>query len=1428
VGRLMRRTDTVLTAIIVLAAGAAHAGEIRGRILAGDAPAGGVTVAAVPYEAPEVEARRLARGGETPKPLATAVSQPDGTFTLAVAAAGPAAFRVLAQGGGLAPAWLGGTYDASESDDLGEHALAKAQALAGRVTNATGTAVAGAEVALVPGGAGRGGDPEVTPAPRTTTTAADGSFRFDEAAPDGNRLTVEAKGYAALGLAGVRAGTMRPIVLGPGVSVTGAVLRADRKTPVGGALVRFESEAVATHWTEAAADGSFRLVDLPPRPGMVVADGGEAGIGEASTAGTPTAPRLAVIVSPPPTLSGRVVDAKTRAAVARVRIAVDDGTRTRLTRSGPDGAYEVRGLVPQRRYRLRADEPRYTPFVRDGILLATAEKKRLDVPLLLAASLAGRVVDEDGKPVAGALGRLVTGGPNAFAARLRELRGGQGQRLIFRTAADGTFKASRLVPGEDQRLTVMHPDFEPHSTGGLSLAPGATKTGLTIVLRRGLSLAGVVRDEAGHAVAGAQVELGPARAFGGGFAGGFGGGFGGGPGGGPGGGAGPGPGARGGFLAGRGAARGRATTAADGAFEVKGLSEGEYTLSVAKEGYASERVEPVRVAAEAHAPVDVTLTRGASIRGTITRADGTPAEGYWVRAVSAETRGRPPFGPGDLRTTGADGVFSVDGLRAGDSYDLVVLGRDGLGTRREDVEAPADGLEIVLPGPGRITGRVIDAATLAPVADFQVDFAPDRSAGRGGFGPGGGGGRALARVARAVTGAGGTRDRQAVHSEDGSFVLDDVPPGTWEVVAQAEGYQTAHVGGIAIEEGGKREGVEVRLSRGNSIQGRVVDASTGTPVIDASITLIPPSGGGPGGGPGAAALALLSGDADNRSDADGRFVIAGLAAGAYTVMARHPDYADGSALVEVKEGPATVDLRLTAGGRIGGVVLSETNTPLGGATVSLGAGGGGGFGRGGFGGGQSTLTDDGGRFQFTHLAAGRYTVAASLRGHQAPPVDLILQAGEVRENLSLSLASGTRIRGTVSGLPSTLQANVVVSANGPAGYAASARVGADATFELTGAPAGPINLRATAGEPGGSMRSATTQTVVPEGQDQVQVEIVFDVGFALSGTVTRNGQPVDVAMVTAALQGGGGRTASGRTNASGGYRLEGLVQGTYDVTVMPPGGGRPQRQSVTVADDTTLDVTIPTARLSGVVVEAGSRQPLADASVQIAAKDGSAPVGRGATSDSNGRFSLDDLDFVAYLLTVRKPGFEFQTREVTPSDGGDDLVFELVHGDAIAIEVRDLAFGVPLHAVQVRAVDAQGAVAFAGMLTLDSEGRGEIPSLKAGGYAVGVYAAGYAPALLTASVPAPRIVVGLAAGGTLEIHAGPQTLAKGTARVQVVTADGQPYPFSFFSPDGRLSLSTPVRRLENLAAGRYVLQVEGGEPKPFDIQQRAVTVLALP
>ncbi len=210
----------------------------------------------------------------------------------------------------------------------------------------------------------------------------------------------------------------------------------------------------------------------------------------------------------------------------------------------------------------------------------------------------------------------------------------------------------------------------------------------------------------------------------------------------------------------------------------------------------------------------------------------------------------------------------------------------------------------------------------------------------------------------------------------------------------------------------------------------------------------------------------------------------------------------------------------------------------------------------GFGGGESAATDASGRFRFDHLSPGRYTLRASVPGQTTEPVEAVLVAGESKDDVTLVLAGGATIRGVVSGLPDSQRAGVSVNANGPREYWASARTGADGRFELAGAPAGTISLRATAGDfLSGSTRSANGSVTIAEGQKEAEAEIVFEGTGALSGRVTRGGQPVAEARVFV----GGGRgvsSGSGRTDESGSYRIEGLTPGDYTVNVQGAQGMR--------------------------------------------------------------------------------------------------------------------------------------------------------------------------------------------------------------------------------------------------------------------------------
>ena len=440
-------------------------------------------------------------------------------------------------------------------------------------------------------------------------------------------------------------------------------------------------------------------------------------------------------------------------------MSVRPGARRLTARSGPDGRYVLAPVLPGA-WSFQADEPRFV-LLRRNIEIAFGEAKKLDAPLVPGATLVGRVTDESGQPVNGAQGALAPATLTGIAALLRPARTG-GAAPVFRTSADGTFRASRLAPSENQRLIVSHPEYAASTVGGINLLPGQTSASLAVVLQRGAVIAGVVRDQDGNPLEGAEADVqqgmdsAAAAAV---------------------------RRSRSDFSRARpGRADVPVKTGADGRFDVRGLPPGDYSLWVGRADMPPNGSTPSRCrrgiagTARRHA-----RSRCGDHAASSGRGAACPAEGWSVLASEAGTSTLGPRARGNMNPTGPDGLFVLEGLKPGQPYDLQLYGGPGIGPSKKNVVPPADGVDVVVSGAGRIAGRAVDAQTGRPIPEYAVSYEPERAGGGGVF-------RIVNRMAgQRLTGMG---EKTEVRSDDGTFQLDDVPPGTWSVVVEAKGYQT--------------------------------------------------------------------------------------------------------------------------------------------------------------------------------------------------------------------------------------------------------------------------------------------------------------------------------------------------------------------------------------------------------------------------------------------------------------------------------------------------------------------------------------------------------------------------------------------------------------------------------------------------------------
>jgi RNA polymerase sigma-70 factor (ECF subfamily) len=243
-----------------------------------------------------------------------------------------------------------------------------------------------------------------------------------------------------------------------------------------------------------------------------------------------------------------------------------------------------------------------------------------------------------------------------------------------------------------------------------------------------------------------------------------------------------------------------ARTDPDGAFSLEGIPPGRYRARISAVGYAVEILPPI-VVSEGK-PLEVppwTLHRhGLRVRGRVTTPSDAPLEGAKVFAIF------PDLLVLSARTD-ADGAYALEGPVTTGVVDVQVRFP---GRQVPSVHAtlgPDTVVDVVVPGYGSAAGTLSFAG--APPASVTALVWP-------GLWP-----------------ADVEWDRAR-----GDLTLRRIRPGPSRIVLRADGYATLPLPEVSVREGETVALESMRMTRGGSISGRVLDA-TGAPIADVRVSL---------------------------------------------------------------------------------------------------------------------------------------------------------------------------------------------------------------------------------------------------------------------------------------------------------------------------------------------------------------------------------------------------------------------------------------------------------------------------------------------------------------------------------------------------------------------------------------------------------------
>jgi protocatechuate 3,4-dioxygenase beta subunit len=1290
----------------------------------------------------EVEAGKLALAGKAdPEPVASVAVASDGSFRLE--APEPGMYRVIVQAPGYVPREFP-LRPLLEEVDLPAVELEKDARIEVRVTRADGHPIPGALVRIAsqdrPGSAWR------VPV-RAAVADAEGKAVLPRGSAGSAGVRAGAPGLPFAERRDVRSSSLT-LALAPGTSREIRVLDAAGK-PAAGVLVRVGEPA----WTSGltSADGLL-AVPIPSKQRLrvtVTAEDGRSVMawveplrpGESG----PRALRLPAVE----TLSGRVVSAADGKPVAGA--VVWSGDPGAFVRTGGDGGYRLTATAGRELGISAAAAGYFQGWA--GWPVRAGERRAPTLALEPALAVAGVVVDEQGRPVAG----VEIKAEIQPGSRIRT-GGGWNSGGTARTSASGRFRISNVAAGLAHQLRLTRAGYAPLVEDVPPQAPGSE---LRLVLRRGRKGFGRVVDSADQPVAGASLVLQrePSgdrmmRSFDDGESGRF-----------------------------------KATAGADGRFEIPDLPPGAFQLTARGSGYAPITVPGLAIAPGAGSTggIDlgtVVLVRGVALEGYVSDPQGKPVEG--VRISVAAAGAEPTFGMGPADgledaspvITAADGFFRVADRRAGETLDVEAR-RAGYGPgRAPGVQVPAkEPLRIVVQPSSAVEGRTVDPDG-KPVAGADVAINPAGPTAMG---------RGYVMISTATM-------KETRSGDDGSFRIEDVAPGTWELKASAPGHQNVELSSLEVRAGQDLPGVEVVLTPAAVVEGRVLSPGS-RPLARAEVQLVEPRKMG---------VQILLRPSRAATDGDGYYRLDGVAPGAHTFRAWRDGFRDAVRDLEVRSGENALDFSLEAGAEVSGRVVDDDGTPVSAARVVL------------YEGYNSwelpnAVSRPDGTFTLAGVPDGTYRIAAEKEGYADTRDQELTVAGNMT-GVEVKLSAGGAITGRLSGVDFTelSQTKVWVDHEFQQG-----RVLADGTYRIDNVEPGEHRVFASLrGE-----RQTEGRITLEPGEREARLDLELGEGYRLAGRVLRNREPVRGENVSLDGPGVTGRWA--KTDHEGRFRFEGLETGTYDLTLIDTRGQAHHKETVELTRDREVELDLLSVTLAGRVLDSSDRQPLSGVLVSLLPPRGG-EVDTGsflkleAVTDVRGAFRLLDVPGGSWRVQAVLDGYTpgEQSFDVDASSASDELEIALQATEGVTLQVA-LASGRAPSYVRAAVLDPAGQVVASGNYPTGEDGRLRLAIVPAGSWDLVLEADGTAPVTLPVTAPANagRVVLPLPGGLDLKVPA--LQTARVDARVTLTDANGKRFRTAWQESAKGFALEAGALKLERVAPGTWKVDVTADDGRTW-------------